>query len=285
VENIRSTFPVRATGALGRVKAILQTPRGDLGRRNMPTALDAVEGRNLAGKMCVITGASSGLGRESARALASAGAHVVLAARNRAALADTQSWIHDEVPGAQTSNVHLDLTSLYDVRKAAAAIGDVCGAIHVLMNNAGVMFTPFGRTVDGFETQFGTNHLGHFELTRLLMPLLVAASGARIVVLSSDGHRLSDVDLDDPNWERRDYDKFLAYGASKTANTLHAVELDRRLRQDGVRAYAVHPGVVGTALGRHMSRDDFAKLSAAGAQRRRPTDEPVDVRRNFLTPE
>ena len=102
---------------------------------------------------------------------------------------------------------------------------------------------------------------GHFELTRLLIPQLVAAGGARIVILSSDGHRMSDVDLDDPNWERRDYDKFAAYGASKTANILHMVELDRRLRDSGVRAYSVHPGVVATSLARHMNRDDFKSLS------------------------
>ena len=128
------------------------------------------------------------------------------------------------------------------------------------MNNAGVMFTPFSRTSDGFEIQFGTNHLGHFELTRLLTPQLIAADGARIVILSSDGHRMGDVDLDDPNWERRDYDKFIAYGASKTANILHMVELDRRLRDSGVRAYAVHPGVVATSLARYMHRDDFKAL-------------------------
>ena len=142
------------------------------------------------------------------------------------------------------------------------------------MNNAGVMFTPFSRTADGFEIQFGTNHLGHFELTRLLVPQLVAADGARIVILSSDGHRMSDVDLDDPNWERRDYDKFAAYGASKTANILHMVELDRRLRDDGVRAYSVHPGVVATSLARHMNRDDFTTLTQfepADPSRRRST--------------
>ena len=128
------------------------------------------------------------------------------------------------------------------------------------MNNAGVMFTPFGRTADGFEMQFGTNHLGHFELTRLLAPQLEAAGGARIVNLSSDGHKLADVDLDDPNWHRREYNKFHAYGAAKTANILHAVELDRRLRDSGVRAYAVHPGMVATNLARHMSRDDVAAI-------------------------
>ena len=241
-----------------------------------PTALGMVAGVDLSGKTAVITGASSGLGRESACALASAGALVVLVARNADALADTQSWIREKVPDAQLSTVVLDLTSLASVRAGAAAIQGVAPAVHVLMNNAGVMITPFSRTTDGFEIQFGTNHLGHFEFTRLLMPQLVAAAGARIVTLSSDGYLLSDVDFDDPNWQRREYDKFLAYGASKTANVLHTVELDRRLRDDGIRCYAVHPGVVATALARHMTRDDFARLSQLASS---------DVRREFLMPE
>lgn len=244
----------------------------------MPTALEMVDGLDMTGKTCVITGASSGLGRESARALAATGAHVVLAARNRDALAQTKSWIGAEVPGARATAVQLDLTSLRSVRAAAEAICHLAPVIHMLMNNAGVMFTPFGRTSDGFEMQFGTNHLGHFELTRLLIPQL--AEGARVVILSSDGHFVSDVDYEDPNWERRDYDKFAAYGASKTANILHAVELDRRLRDDGVRAYAVHPGIVATALARHMTRDDFAKLGDLTTRR-----SAVDVRRDFVMPE
>lgn len=248
-----------------------------------PTALEIVDGVDLTGKICVVTGASAGLGREAARALAKTGAHVVLAARNRAALADTEAWIRAEIPDAVTSTVELDLTSLAAVRSAADAISATAPAIHVLMNNAGVMFTPFGRTNDGFEMQFGTNHLGHFELTRLLAPRLAAAGGARIVNLSSDGHRLSDVDLDDPNWEHREYDKFAAYGASKTANILHTVELDRRLRDQGVRAYAVHPGVVATSLARHMSRDDFTALTQFVPSD--PGQERVDVRRDFTMPE
>ena len=214
-----------------------------------PTALQVVDGIDLSGKVCVITGASSGLGRESARALAAAGAHVVLAARNAEALSQTAQWIAAEVPDAQTSTVELDLTALAGVRAAAGAIRDIAPAIDVLMNNAGVMFTPFGRTRDGFEIQIGTNHFGHFELTRLLVPQLAAAAvvrAARIVTLSSGGHVMGDVDFDDPNWERREYDKFVAYGASKTANILHAVEADRRLRDAGIRAYAVHPGTVAT---------------------------------------
>lgn len=230
-----------------------------------PTARDVVDGIDLSGRVCVVTGASSGLGRESARALAAAGARVVLAARNLAALAETAGWIAAEVPGARTSTVQLDLTALAGVRAAARAIHDIAPAVDVLMNNAGVMFTPFGRTRDGFEMQTGTNHFGHFELTRLLVPQLAAAGEARIVNLSSGGHALGDVDFDDPHWERRDYDKFVAYGASKTANILHAVEADRRLRDRGIRAYAVHPGTVGTSLARHMSRADFARLRELAA--------------------
>jgi len=250
---------------------------------DQPTAMQVVDGVDLTDKTCVITGASAGLGRESARALAATGAHVVLAARNHGALAETERWVRSEVAHARTSSVTLDLTSLDSVRSASEQIADIAPAIDVLMNNAGVMFTPFSRTADGFEIQFGTNHLGHFELTRLLTPQLLAADAARIVILSSDGHRLSDVDLDDPNWERREYDKFAAYGASKTANILHMVELDRRMRDRGVRAYSVHPGVVATSLARHMTRDDFTTLSRFRPLS--PAQDKIDVRRDFTTPE
>ncbi|OAN41523.1 SDR family NAD(P)-dependent oxidoreductase [Mycolicibacterium iranicum] len=246
-----------------------------------PTALDIVDGIDLRGKTCVITGASSGLGRQSARALASTGAHVILAARNAAALSETEAWVRGDIPDARLSLIHLDLTSLAGVAAAAAEIAELTPAVHVLMNNAGVMFTPLSRTTEGFENQFGTNHLGHFELTRLLFPALVAADGARIVVLSSDGHRMADVDFQDPDWEHREYDKFAAYGASKTANVLHAVELDRRLRDSSVRAFAVHPGIVATALARHMTRDDFTALNSA----RSPGKPKIDVRKQFTMPE
>lgn len=244
-----------------------------------------VQGVDLAGKTCVITGASAGLGRESARALAVTGAHVILAARNQTDVAATEAWVHDQVPGAHLSTIHLDLASLASVASAATQLQDLTPAIHVLMNNAGVMFTPFGRTAEGFETQFGTNHLGHFELTRALLPTLVAADGARVVNLSSEGHRMGDIDLDDPNWERRDYDKFVAYGASKTANVLHAVELDRRLRDNGVRAYAVHPGIVATSLARHMDKEDFTLLGKVKSAERDPDARRIDVTRDFTTPE
>jgi NAD(P)-dependent dehydrogenase (short-subunit alcohol dehydrogenase family) len=249
------------------------------------SALQIGEGHDLSGKVCVITGASSGLGRESARALAAAGAQVILTARNSDALTEAARWIRAEVPDARTSTVHLDLTSLVSVRAAATEIRKSSPVIHILMNNAGVMFTPFGRTRDGFELQIGTNYLGHFELTRLLIPQLAAAAGARLINLSSGGHVLGDVDFDDLNWEHRDYDKFVAYGASKTANILHAVEADRRLRDSGIRAYAVHPGTVATSLARYMSRSDFSRLRryavAGSAARGQSTAGYLD----FTTPE
>ena len=145
----------------------------------MRSVNEVIDGVDLSGRTVVITGASSGLGRESARALAATGAHVVLTARNPEALAEADAWVHAEVPSARTSTVLVDLASLAGVRAAAEELTRVASRIHVLMNNAGVMFTPFGRTADGFETQFGTNHLGHFEWTRLLIPQL--ADGARIV--------------------------------------------------------------------------------------------------------
>jgi NAD(P)-dependent dehydrogenase (short-subunit alcohol dehydrogenase family) len=249
------------------------------------SALQVVDGIDLSGKVCVITGASSGLGRESAHALAAAGAHVVLAARNRDALTQTAQWIAAEVPDARTSTVQLDLTALASVRAAVTMIRDIAPVVDVLMNNAGVMFTPLRRTHDGFEIQIGTNHFGHFELTRLLVPQLAAAGNARIVTLSSGGHVMGDVDFDDPNWESREYDKFVAYGASKTANILHAKEADRRLRDVGIRAYAVHPGTVATSLARYMSRSDFSQLRKYAAASSAARGEPSDGYLDFTTPE
>lgn len=250
------------------------------------TALQVVDGIDLSGKTFAITGASSGLGRESARALASAGAHVILAARNNEALSQTAQWIAAEVPSAVTSTVPLDLTMLASVRAAAVAMREIAPVIDVLMNNAGVMFTPFGRTRDGFELQMGTNHFGHFELTRLLVPALAAAGDARIVTLSSGGHAMGDVDFDDPHWERREYDKFEAYGASKTANILHTVEADRRLHGMGIRAYAVHPGAVVTSLARHMSRSDFSRLRRYAVDSATAGGEPGGrYHLDFATPE
>ena len=249
------------------------------------TAQQVLDGADLSGRTCVITGASSGLGRESARVLAGAGARLILAARNRQALEQTREEIVAEAPGADVEVVELDLAALRSVRGAAETIAQRAPVLDVLMNNAGVMFTPFGRTEDGFEMQFGTNHLGHFELTRRLLPQLLAAEGARVVNLSSDGHFICDVDLSDPNWERRDYDKFAAYGASKTANVQHVVELDRRYRDRGLSAFAVHPGVVATALARHMNGSDFSGMREITPEHTPAGGGNREVLMNIVTPE
>jgi NAD(P)-dependent dehydrogenase (short-subunit alcohol dehydrogenase family) len=154
----------------------------------------------------------------------------------------------------------LDLADLSSVRAFTDGVLADHDRLDVLIANAGVMACPQGRTADGFETQFGTNHLGHFVLVNRLVPLLLAGAPSRIVNLSSGGHRLSDVDLDDPGFERTPYDPWTAYGRSKTANVLFAVELDRRLRDRGVRACAVHPGAIMTELSRHLTEESTNAL-------------------------
>ncbi|MGH3644454.1 MAG: SDR family NAD(P)-dependent oxidoreductase [Mycobacterium sp.] len=232
---------------------------------------EVLSGVNLTGKVCVITGATGGLGLVAARGLATAGATVAVAGRDPQRLRSAADAIATETPAASVETVELELDSLASVRSAAAQISARFPRIDVLINNAGVMFTPFERTHDGFELQFGVNHLGHFELTRRVMPLLLNAGSARVVNLSSDGHRIFDIDFEDPNWEQRPYDKFQAYGASKTANVLFTVALDARYRDSGVRSFAVHPGTVATSLSRHMSRDDMKAMMALGAADREPS--------------
>jgi NAD(P)-dependent dehydrogenase (short-subunit alcohol dehydrogenase family) len=224
------------------------------------TTDDVIEGTDLGGKLAIVTGASTGIGAETARALAAAGANVVLAARNKERTEEAAASIRERVPGAEVEVGMLDLTSLEQARAFAAWYLDTHVELNLLVNNAGVMYTPLERTAEGFEMQFGTNHLGHFLLTCLLVPALLAGAPSRVVNLSSGGHVGSDIVWDDPNFERREYDKFAAYGQSKTANILFSVELDRRLGDRGVHAYAVHPGMISTELGRYMTRDDMTAL-------------------------
>src|SRR5262245_23094477 len=219
-----------------------------------------IEGIDLTGKIAVVTGASTGIGVETARALAAAGARVVLAARNAERTEEAAAAIRERVTGADVETGMLDLTSLESVRAFTTWYLDSHDQLQLLVNNAGVMYTPFARTAEGFELQFGTNHLGHFLLTCLLVPALRAGAPSRVVNLSSGGHVGSDIVWDDPNFEHREYDKFAAYGQSKTANILFSVELDRRLGPRGVHAYAVHPGLIATELGRYMTRDDMTEL-------------------------
>ena len=234
--------------------------RRDFGEHT--TTDDVLAGVDLRGTTTVVTGASTGLGLETARSLASAGGQVVLAVRDAAKGEAALASIRETLPDAAIEFAILDLGSLASVRAFADDVLARTPTIDILINNAGVMYTPFERTTDGFEMQFGTNHLGHFLLTNLLVPALLAAAPARIVNLSSGGHRGSDIIWDDPNYERRPYDKFESYGQSKTANILFTVELDRRLMSKGVRSYAVHPGMISTELGRHMTRDDMQALLA-----------------------
>jgi NAD(P)-dependent dehydrogenase (short-subunit alcohol dehydrogenase family) len=205
------------------------------------TAGEVVRGHDLTGMNVIVTGGTSGLGAETVRVLATAGANVAVAGRRRGNAELPPSARFDE----------LDLASLTSVD---AFIRRWDRPLHLLINNAGVMRTPFGRTADGFESQFGINHLGHFALTTGLLPALRDAGQARVVVLSSRGHRRADVDFDDPNYLHRPYDPWEAYGQSKTANCLFAVGLARR----GTSANAVAPGSIQTNLMRHMPHEELA---------------------------
>lgn len=223
----------------------------------MPTTDEVLAGVDLSGRTVLVTGVSAGLGVETARALTSVGARVLGAARDlgKAELA---------LDGLDVELVELDLADLDSVRRCGSQVLDLAPELHVLVNNAGVMAPPLLRTAQGFELQLGTNHLGHFLLTRLLEPALVAAAPSRVVNVSSRGHLRAGMDFDDPHWRTRDYDKWKAYGQSKTANVLFTVELERRLGGKGVHAYALHPGVILTELSRHLTQDDVAALSTRG---------------------
>jgi len=226
------------------------------------TTDEVIDGISLAGKVAVVTGASTGLGLETSRVLASAGAKVIMLARNEEKLAAAAATVSETVPGADLETGLLDLADLDSVRAAAEVILEQGVAIDMLINNAGVMVCPLGRTAQGFEMQFGTNHMGHFLLTCLLAPALIKAAPARVVSLSSGAHKISAVNLDDPNYESRDYDKWQSYGESKSANSLFAVALDARLKDRGVRVYAVHPGMIMTELSRHMQQEDYENMMA-----------------------
>jgi NAD(P)-dependent dehydrogenase (short-subunit alcohol dehydrogenase family) len=228
------------------------------------TTTDVLDGVDLTGKTAVVTGGSAGLGAETARSLASVGAHVVIAVRDAEKGKAAMDTIGEGVPGAKLELGTLDLASLASVRAFAQDTLARHDRIDLLINNAGVMACPFGRTTDGFEMQLGTNHLGHFLLTGMLAPALVDGAPARVVNLSSRGHLRGDIDWDDPHFHSRPYDKWEAYGQSKTANILFTVELDRRLASSGVRAYAVHPGVIITELARHLTADDFSDMQSRG---------------------
>ena len=219
------------------------------------TALQVVEGLDLSGRRAVVTGAASGIGVETARALAHAGMHVTLAVRDADAGARVASDIARTSGRDDLAVAQVDLADLVSVDAFTASWS---GPLHVLVNNAGVMDTPYGTTAQGWETQFGVNHLGHFALTTGLREPLAASGDARVVSVSSSGHAASPVVFDDLFFEHRAYEPGLAYGQSKTANVLFAVELTRRWGRDGVTANALMPGGVWTPLQRHWSPEQRA---------------------------
>jgi len=223
------------------------------------TTNDVLAGINLQGKRILVTGVSAGIGVETARSLAAHGAQGVGAARDlkKAGAATEQVQKDARANGRNFELVELDLADLKSVRACADQLLAKGEPFDVVIANAGVMATPFGRTVDGFEMQFGTNHLGRFVLVNRIASLMRA--GGRLINLSSAGHRFSNVDLDNPNFERTRYEPFVAYGRSKTANILFAVAFDKRHRDCGVRAAAVHPGGIQTELDRHLDPSQVRK--------------------------
>ena len=210
------------------------------------TAADVLAGIDLAGRSVIVTGGYSGIGVETTRALAAAGAHVTVPARTpdkaRAALA---GLVNVELAA-------LDLMDPMSIDAFASNWQAQHTALHILICNAAIMASPLERDRRGYESQFATNHLGHFQLLCRLWPALVAARGARVVMLSSVGHRITPMNFDDPNFERREYHKWVAYGQAKTANSLCALGVDERGRAHGIRAFAVHPGGIMTDLQRSL---------------------------------
>jgi NAD(P)-dependent dehydrogenase (short-subunit alcohol dehydrogenase family) len=232
-------------------QAALHTGYGDT-----TTAEEVIGKTRLDGKIAVVTGGYVGVGLETTRALAGAGATVIVPARTR--------------DKARAALAGMDRVELESVELSDPASVDSFAArflasgrpLHLLVNNAGIMAIPLARTPRGVELQFATNHLGHFQLTARLWPALLKAKGARVVALTSRGHAFASVDLDDPSFERRPYDKWKAYGQSKSANALFAVALDARGEERGVRAFSVHPGVVATELARSVPEEEFRTLVA-----------------------
>ncbi|CDG82591.1 oxidoreductase [Janthinobacterium agaricidamnosum] len=238
------------------------------------TADDVIGGINLAGKTAIVTGAYSGLGRETARVLSAAGASVIAPARDPARAAQTLAGL------AGIEIAAMDLLDPASIDAFAARFIDSGQPLHMLVNSAGIMACPLTRDARGYEAQFATNHLGHFQLVARLWPALRQARGARVVSVSSWGHRYSPVVFDDPHFERRAYERWAAYGQSKTANILFALELDQRGKAHGVRAFSLHPGsIVGTGLEKHLTQEELRMAGVIDLQ-----GHPIlDAARNLKT--
>jgi NAD(P)-dependent dehydrogenase (short-subunit alcohol dehydrogenase family) len=235
------------------------------------TAREVITGIDLSGKLAIVTGGYSGIGLETVRALTGAGAHVVVPARRR----ETAEQALAGIAGVEVDE--LDLAEQDSVKGFAERFLASDRALDLLINNAGIMASPETRVGPGWESQFGINHLGHFTLANLLWPALAASGNARVVALSSRGHKRSSIRFDDLMFERDPYDKWTAYGQAKTANVLFAVQLDALGQDAGVRAFAVHPGGIITPLMRHLGEEEKVSLGAAGS------DEELAAR--FKTPE
>ena len=219
------------------------------------TAREVIAGIDLTGRTALVTGGYSGLGTETVRALAGAGAHVIVAARRPDAALNDLAGIDGQI-----SVLPLDLSDPSAIDGCAAGVAGVTDRIDIQINNAAVMANPLSRDARGYESQFATNHLGHFQLTARLWPLLAASGHARVISVSSIGHQRIGLDLDDINFEQRDYDKWTAYGQAKSANALFALELDRLGQRAGVRTFSVHPGGIITPLQRHLTREEQVKM-------------------------
>ncbi len=217
------------------------------------TAAEVIEGIDLAGKTAVVTGGYSGLGTETVRALASAGARVIVAARRP----DTAAADLEGIAGVTI--LALDLSDPASIDAFAEKLAGETDAVDILIDNAAVMANPLSRDARGYESQFATNHLGHFQMVARIWPLL-AERGARVVSVSSVGHQRGGLSVEDPNFEHRAYDKWDAYGQAKSANALFALELDKRGAASGVRAFSVHPGGIVTPLQRHLTMEEQTKM-------------------------
>ncbi|MFK7730239.1 MAG: SDR family NAD(P)-dependent oxidoreductase [Pseudomonadales bacterium] len=231
------------------------------------TCDDVLAGVDVAGKHALVTGASGGLGAEAARSLAAKGVHVTLVARDKEKTEGVAASIRDAHPSAQVDIGLMDLSDPSSVNAFAERWLSEHSQLDMLILNAGLMASPLMRNAQGWEMQFATNHLGHFALTSKLMPILLQSAPARVVSLSSAGHAVSPVLLDDPNFEQSDYDPWAAYGQAKTANIWFATELNRRYAEQGVNATALHPGVISTDLARHLTKETLAPILARMSER------------------
>ncbi len=222
------------------------------------TAAEVVAGIDLTGKTAFVTGGYSGLGTETVKALVGAGAHVILAGRRPDEAKIVHAGILDRI-----QILALDLGDPASIDACVAEALASTSKIDMLINNAAIMATPLARDARGYESQFATNHLGHFQLTQGLWPLIKAAgAGARVVALSSLAHKRSAFIADDPHYDRREYNKWTSYGQSKTANALFALHLDALAKDQGIRAFSVHPGGIMTNLGRYLEPEDIAMFKA-----------------------